>query len=139
MEKRDYLLLEIEKIGRMLNLIINRLAGEGPGSTADTEKILEETGKDFNEEFNFDLDAFLKMDKESSLGYLAKFDSFDTNNIELMARLIESIGSGQKRYKDNSYIEKALMLYEYCSIKDKVYSFERESRILAIKTLLENS
>jgi hypothetical protein len=136
MEKRDYLLLEIEKIGHMLQMIIGKLVGKNITSTTDREMILEETGKTIKEAIGFDLDAFLEMDNQSSLVYLSAFKGFDTNNIELLALMLETIQNDPGTIVSYTYLEKALMLYEYCSEKDKTYSFERETRILKIKNIL---
>lgn len=138
MEKRDYLLLEIEKIGQMLNMIISKLTGRDNGTTTNTERVLEETATTLKDEFDFDLNAFLKMGQQDSLKYMSNFKSFDTNNIELLAQILVRLRTMKGIYGDNLYLEKALMLYEYCSEKDKTFSFDRENKILEIKAILEN-
>ena len=57
----------------------------------------------------------------------------NSENHELLADIIYQIGLNEKTDDKRRCLEKALMLYEYCNLRYKTYSFERESKINMIK------
>ena len=136
MEQNDYLMREVEKIGLIINAIGQRIFG-GKGDLAIT---LEEQIKDAKDMlFNgadFDLDKFLNSTVENSNKYISSFIGFNNDNIELFANYLFRIGLSDKSNNSKKCLEKALQLFELCSLQDKAYSFERESNIKTIKNHL---
>ena len=59
MERRDYILLEIEKIGLILAAIKQKLFGGKENLAIPIEKQVEETKDILLNELNFDMDKFL--------------------------------------------------------------------------------
>ena len=137
MERRDYLLREIEKIGAIVNAIRQKIFG-GKGNLAITlEKQIEDTKGMLLSELNFNLDKFLELNIEASNDYICSFEGFCVENIELLAESISEIGFSDKCDNSRKYLEKALQLYELCNLKSKTYSFAREANINAIKNILK--
>jgi len=136
MQQRDYLLREIEKIGEIINALLQKLFG-GEGNLPITlEKQVEDAKGMLLNEMNFDFDKFLSLGIEDSNKYICSFEGFNIENIELLAELTSEIGFNDKCNNSKKYLEKALQLYELCNSKSKTYSLERETNINAIKDAL---
>ena len=136
MEQKDYLLREIEKIGRMIAAIWQKVFGEKEPFATAIDQQIEETKEMLSNGANFDLDKFMTLKVEETNEYLNSFEGFNAENIESLARLIAQIGLSEKSQKAKKYLEKALQLYELCNLKDKTYSLERNARINNIKQII---
>ena len=82
MEKRDYLLREIEKIGMMLSMIISRIAGNKDSYANSLEKQFDAEREMLLNEVGFDMQLFLSLEKAEIEPYLARFDGIKGANIE---------------------------------------------------------
>ena len=134
MERRDYLLREIEKIGAIINAIRKKIFG-GKGNLSITlEKQIENAKEMLLSEVNFHFDKLFDLDLDCSNEYISSFEGFSVENIELFAESIAQIGFHDNCDNPEKYLEKALQLYELCNLKSKTYSFERENNIVALKT-----
>ena len=136
MEQRDYILREIEKIGAIIMAIRQRLIGgtEDPAISVEApEKTLREML--LNEAF-IDLDELLAMDTAATDEYLSGLKGFNTENIELLASTIADIGFTGASPDSPLLLQKALQLYEICSLRDRTYSFAREAQIKRIREYL---
>lgn len=130
MERRDYLLLEIEKIGLLLIAIKQKFFGGKENLAITIEKQMKETKDALLNELGFDLDRFLSLDIDESEQYLSEFKGFDIENTEQLADIISQMGFAGKSEK---HLEKALQLYERCQLSSKTYSWDRERKIIEIK------
>ena len=136
MEQKDYLLKEIEKIGTIIGIILQKLLG-GKGNAAITlEHQIENTKGKLLNEMNFDLDKFLDLNTADANEYILNFAGFSVENIGLLAECLSEIGFNDKCDNPKKYLEKALQLYNLCNLKGKTYSIERETNINAIKNAL---
>jgi len=133
MEKRDYLLREIEKIGMMLSMIISRIAGNKDSYANSLEKQFDAEREMLLNEVGFDMQLFLSLEKAEIEPYLARFDGIKGANIELLADLMKEIGVLATPSMKKEYLEKALNLYELTTAIDKSFSMDRESKIQEIK------
>jgi len=136
MVQRDYLLIEIEKIGALLGAIRQKLLGGKQNLAITIEHQIENAKGQLLNEMNFDLDKFLDLNIEESNEYILSFEGFSVENIELFAESISEIGFSGKCDNSKKYLEKALQLYNLCNMKSKTYSIERETNIMAIKDTL---
>lgn len=125
MERRDYILLEIEKIGLILAAIKQKLFGGKESLAITIDKQMEETKELLLSEIGFDLDKFLALTNEESGQYLSAFKGFDVENTEQLADFIFQIGFTRKSGESKKYLEKALQLFELCRLNSKTYSLER--------------
>jgi len=133
MEKRDYLLREIEKIGMMLAMILNRIAGNKDSYTISLENQFETEREMLLNEVGFDMQLFLSLEKAEIEPYLARFDGMKGANFELLADLMKEIGMLAETSMKMEYLEKALNLYELNTALDKSFSIDRENKIQEIK------
>ncbi len=134
MERRDYILLEIEKIALVLTAIKQKLFGGKENLAISIEKQAEETKDILRCKLNFDLDEFLAMDLETSIQYLDNFKGFNVENTDALAVYFSTLGFASQ---SKEYLEKALQLYTISNLKSKTYSMEREMHIREIKNTLE--
>jgi hypothetical protein len=134
MEERDYLLREIEKMGKIFSAIRQMFFG-GNGNLAITiENQIEESKSMLLYEANFNLDKFLYLNLEKSIDYICSFKGFNVENIELLAETLAQIGFHDNCNDSKLYLEKGLLLYEFCNLKSQTFSFERDAKIKAIKS-----
>lgn len=136
MEKRDYLLQEIEKIGILLRMILNKITMRGENNAISLENQFEEEKELLINEIGFNIDEFLSLETSEIEDYLSKFRGVRGSNIELLADILKEIGMKGENKISKAYLEKALKLYEQCNSLDKTYSFDRESKIEEIKNIL---
>jgi len=135
-EQKDYILREIEKIGMIISAIRQKLFGGKENLSVTIEKQLMDVKEMLLSGTNFDLDKFLSLNIEDSNEYISSFKGFSVENIELMAECISQIGFSDNSSVSKKYLEKALQLYEFCNLKSKTYSLEREKNIETIKNAL---
>lgn len=136
MEKRDYLMNEIEKIGMVLQAILNRLTGKGGNSAITLESSFEASSELLISEADFDLSGFLAMDETASIDYLSRFKGLNTTNLEHLAEILFQLGKSEKSEKKSFFLVKAIQLFELSESIDKTYSIERERKITEIKSIL---
>ncbi|MDO5664844.1 MAG: hypothetical protein Q4G63_06275 [Bacteroidia bacterium] len=138
MERRDYILLEIEKIGLILAAIKQKLFGGKENLAITIDKQAEDTKEILFNELNFELDKFLIMNMDESIQYLEGFQGFNIENTDSLAEYFAELGlREQPSIQAKAYLEKALQVYTISNLKSKTYSMEREMRMMEIKSVLE--
>ncbi|MDM8001314.1 MAG: hypothetical protein QUS66_00160, partial [Bacteroidota bacterium] len=83
-----------------------------------------------------DLDELLTLDIPATDEYLSRLKGFSTGNIELLASTIADIGFTGSSPDSPLLLQKALQLYEICSLRDRTYSFTREEHMKRIREYL---
>ena len=136
MEQKDYLLREIEKIGLLLKMIFNKIAGKEENYALILENQFDEEKELLLHEIGFNIDIFLLLEESGIEHYISKFDGIKGSNIELLADIIKVMGKKADSAKTKEYLKRALKLYELCNSLDKTFSFDRESKISEIKNAL---
>ena len=135
MEQKDYLLREIEKIGRIMSAVRQKLF---EGRKDDLSVTIQQQTVDLKEMLinnaNLDYDRLMGLDARGTDEYLGDLTGFNVENIELMAGIISEIGY---QHDSSVLLEKALQLYEICRLRDRTFSLERENKISEIKSALE--
>ena len=137
MERRDYILIEIEKIGLILTAIKQKLFGGKENLAITLEKRMEESKNILLNELNFEFDKFLSMNTDESIRYLDSFEGFNLENTDGLAEYFSGLGFNDNSAQSKKYLEKALQLYTISNLKSKTYSIEREARISEIKNAVE--
>jgi hypothetical protein len=132
MERKDYLLKEIEKIGAILNVIRQKIFGSKTNTAITLEHKIEFAKEKLLNGINFDLDKFLNLNAKDSDEYILSFAGFNVENIEILAECLVQIGFNDNCKDSKKYLEKTLQLYNLCNLKSKTYSFERETIISKI-------
>ena len=133
MEQRDYILIEIEKIGTILRAIRQKIFRGKDHPIISPERQRDEAEGMLLSEVNFDLGKFLTLSREESNEYISSFVGFSVENTELLAEYLSQIGFSEKPTDSKQYLEKALLLYEVCDLKSNTYSSEREMNINLIR------
>jgi len=136
MEQKDYLLREIEKIGRIMKAIRQKLFGGKENLAITLEQVTADLKEMLLNDANLDLDKLLALDAADTDAYLNTLQGFNVENIELLAETLS--GTGLK-YDSTVFLEKALQLFEICSLRDRTYSFKRETNISMVKDALHNN
>lgn len=135
MEQKDYLLREIEKIGRIMRAIRQKLFGGNESLAITLEKVTADLKEMLLNEANLDLEKLLGMDANETDAYLNTLQVFSVENIELLAEMLSETGL---KYESTVFLEKALQLFGICSLRDRTYYFKRETNISAIKDALQD-
>ncbi|MFZ2338297.1 MAG: hypothetical protein WAW07_01070 [Bacteroidales bacterium] len=134
MEQKDFLLREIEKIGRIMRAIRAKLFGGNDTLAITLEKVTADLKVMLLNDANLDLEKLLGMDAGETDAYLNTLQGFSVENIELLAEILS--GTGLK-YNSTVFLKKALQLFEICSLRDRTYSFKRETNISMLKDALQ--
>lgn len=139
MQQKDFLLREIEKIGSIISAIRQKLFGGKENLSISIEKQMDEAKRKLLDGAGFNLDKVLTMNAEELSEYLACFQGFNVENIELLAETLAEVGFDLKTERREAYLKKALQLYELCNLKDKTYSVSRETMMDKIKAIVPKS
>ena len=137
MQQKDYLLREIEKIGLLLKMIFNKIAGKEESYALKAENQFEEEKELLLHETGFNIDLFLLIEESGIEHYISGFDGIRGSNIELLADILKAMGEKSDSAKTKEYLKRALKLYELCNSLDKTFSFDRENKINEIKSTLK--
>ena len=135
MQREDYILREIEKIGMMLMMMIKKLMVKKEKLPRQYDYELKEA-KEMLQDSGFDMDEFLQLDHSQIEDYLMKMDGMRGPNLELLGDLLREMGLISDPGLTDAYLEKALNMYELCNARDKTFSLERENKINEIKNHL---
>ena len=136
MQQKDYLLREIEKIGLLLKMVFNKIAGKEENYALTVEKQFEEEKELLLHETGFNIDVFLLIEESGIEQYISEFDGIRGSNIELLADILKAMGDKTDSAKTKEYLKRALRLYELCNSIDKTFSFDRERKINEINNAL---
>ncbi len=136
MEQKDYLLREIEKIGRIMRAIRQKLFGGNESLAITLEKVTADLKEMLLNDANIDLEKLLVLDAADTDAYLYTLQGFSVENIELLAETLSETGIN---YDSTVFLEKALQLFGICSLRDKTYSFKRETNISRVKDALQHN
>ena len=136
MQQKDYLLREIEKIGLLLKMIFNKIAGKEENYALTVENQFEEEKELLLHETGFNIDVFLLIEESGIEQYISEFDGIRGSNIELLADILKAMGDKTDSAKTKEYLKRALRLYELCNSIDKTFSFDRERKINEINNAL---
>jgi hypothetical protein len=135
MEQKDYLLREIEKIGRIMSAVRQKLfAGRKDNLSVTIQQQTVALKEMLINDANLDYDRLMDLDAKGTDEYLDDLTGFNVENIELLAGIISEIGY---RHGSPIFLEKAMQLYEICRLRDRTFSLERENQINKIKNVLE--
>ncbi len=139
MEKRDFLMDQIELLGQALANIFSKLYGlSNQGKVPEAVEMVNESLKT---ELDLDLAELSSIPTEDFIRTLQVNKKLNHANLEKLADILLLIADDQKLRKtghnqDLNLYEKCLNLYNYLNNSDLTYSFERQSKIERIESLL---
>lgn len=130
MEQRDYLLREIEKIGKMIAAIRQKIFGEQGNLSVTIGKQSEDLKGMLLDQANLDLDKLVGLSVRETDEYLDSLEGFTIENIELLAETLTEIGLQSASI---DFLCSALALFEICNLRDRTFSINREANIGVLK------
>lgn len=137
MERRDYLISQIQEIGLFFARLIARL--QKKVRDREEDRLMEDVRSALSVEFGWDLEELLFLDKESFIS-LMEDNLLTDDHYEKMASVFEFLGDYEPDDKTllrkELYLRKALLLLEYLEYKSFTYSLERQDRIAQINAAL---
>jgi len=136
MEQRDYIIKEIEKIGVLLQAILNQFIHRKEDLGIKIKNNYQEVNQELIDEIGINLDEILTRDESSIKDYKSKFQGLNTKNLELLADVLFQLGLSEEIDKKRIYLEKSIQLYEICNQIDKTFSIDRKNRIENVKNAL---
>ncbi len=137
MERRDYLMSQIEEMGLFLARLISRLYRRKQDN--EEEQVMEEARSALSVQFGWDLDELLFLDNESFISLMEE-NLLADDHYEKMASVFEVLGDlvpdTKTILRKELYLRKALLLLEHLEFKSCTYSMERQERIAQIQIAL---
>ena len=135
MERRDYILDEIQKFGQMVMGLIGKLVQNKRSQQYDFN--LSMADLEFESEAGFTLKMLMEMDAKNLEAFLANHHELNTENIELLADLLIEISDDPGIVPQVS-LTQARNLLLIVDIRDKTYSIERSGKLDFIAGKLKN-
>jgi hypothetical protein len=134
--EKDFLMRYFNQLG----VVIAKLLGlKENGKFQEANQVIENSFLDFGLKMP---EIYLKIDKAELLSKLKITDDLNDGQIKVLAELLFQKGEVERELSDSDvdkrYYSRALILLEYLTENEKVYSFERSQRIEWIKSYINN-
>lgn len=134
--EKDYLMRYFNQLG----VVLARILGlKDKGRFKEASKVIENSLLDFGLKIP---EEYLKIDLNELLPKLKTTYELNDGQIRILAELLFQKGETERELSDSDinigYYSRALILLEYLTDNEKVYSLEREQRIDWIKLYLKN-
>ncbi|MEL7587201.1 MAG: hypothetical protein AAGU19_10860 [Prolixibacteraceae bacterium] len=137
MERRDYLMNQIEEMGRFFAILVSKLHKRIEHKEED--QLMEDVRGALSVEFGWDLEDLLFLDNQSFIGLMEE-NLLSNEHYEKMAAVFELLGSREPEnhtlLRKELYLRKALLLLEHLEYKSSTWSLERRDRIAQINMAL---
>ena len=135
MERRDYILDQIQEMGAFLARLVSRLRKKEEGPSDQLSSV---TGG-LKNELGLDLDELLFLDEESFIAVLEE-KLLAREHFEQFAGLLEQLGdmalNNETFLRQQIYYTKSLVLLSYVEVESKDYSMERQDKMADIRLKL---
>jgi len=135
MERRDYIVDEIQKFGQMVMALFGKLVKKRQSEQYDFD--LSMADYEFESEAGFSLKMLIGMDTTSLKNFLAQHPELNFENMELLANLLIEI-SDQPGIAAVPCLERAGELLQLVDEQSKTYSVERAGKLAYISEILIN-
>jgi hypothetical protein len=135
MERRDYLIHQIQEMGAFLARLISRLQKKEQEPSARFISVSSE----LKEELGLNLDELLFLEDKSFITVLEE-KLLSAENLEQFASLLEQLGdmalTHETFLRQQVYYSKSVVLLNYLETKSQSYSVERQDKIALIRLKL---
>ena len=125
MEKRDYILREIEKIAVLMRVLIGKVLSAM--TAIQKEEAYQEVDKELKSNLDMDIESILLLSPDHFDNTFKESNGFELTNLELLAILFHDMAE-VKLEKKKLFLMKSIELYNYISEKSRAFSFDREIR-----------
>jgi hypothetical protein len=134
MEERDYLLRQMNSLGRALGKLISDLLKNNNKISLD---IIEITNNTLINEINLNLISLINSSDDSFIDLLVNKKELDIDSLEnLVEILIKNSESNTNNYFTKGEIlklyNKCLLIYKHIDENSKIYSIERQNKIAGL-------
>jgi hypothetical protein len=134
--EKDFLMRYLNQLG----VVIAKLLGlKEQGKFQEANQVIENSLLDFGLKMP---EVYLNIDQAELLSKLKTRDDLNDGQMKVLAELLFQKGEIERGLSnteiDNQYYSRALILLEYLTDNEKVYSLERGERIDWIKSYLSN-
>lgn len=137
MIKKDLLQRQIEELGKALGMVVSKLYRiEGSG---DLESVIKVSVQELKTKSDLDIQKLLDIPSENFIKTLGARKDFNHDNLDQLANLFLLFADKTTVYDQRKLYEKSLVILDFLENDEKVYSFERRSKITEIKKRLEES
>lgn len=133
MERRDFIVDEIQKFGQMVMGLIGKLVQNKRSQQYDFN--LSMADLEFETEAGFTLKMLMDMDLQNLDAFLSNHRELNSENIELLADLLIEISDDPGIVPQVS-LSRARDLLRIIDVRDKTYSVERAGKLDFIKSKL---
>lgn len=139
MEKRDYLMDQIELLGQALASIFSKLYGLS--SQQKIPEAIEMTSQSLKSELDLDLAELSSIPTDQFIQTLQINKKFNHANLEQLADILLLIADDLYSSKpgsdqDLNFYTRSLHIYNYLNNSDLTYSSERQLKIKKIESIL---
>ena len=135
--QNDYILREIEKISIMLQGLLGKMIRRKEEGVISNEDEFNGWINTLPEKEMIDLDEILASDKKKLQVLLTETKGFNETNLEMLADLLTNIPLPENHPVKQEYLFKALEIYHLADEKYKTFSFQRNTRMEELRSLLE--
>jgi len=135
MERRDYILDEIQKFGQMVMGLIGKLAESRLTQKYDFN--LSMADLEFESEAGFTMKMLIEMDSKNLDAFLASHHELNSENIELLADLLIEISDDPGIVPQLS-LSRARELLQIVDARERTYAIERAGKLEFIAGKLKN-
>ena len=135
MERRDYLEIQIEQLGRVLSKLISGFLGIKNQSVSN--EILEQTNSSLDDYFGFDLSDLSKLSIQDFIRIIQNNRSFNIENLDKLSNFIELLAEIKPENEKIILLEKSLAIIDYIDKKESIYSLERQMKKVKINNNLD--
>ncbi|MBN9351053.1 MAG: hypothetical protein J0H55_10240 [Chitinophagaceae bacterium] len=128
---------QIEELGKALGMVVSKLYRiEGSG---DLESVIKVSVQELKTKSDLDIQKLLDIPSENFIKILSARKDFNHDNLDQLANLFLLFADKTTVYDQRKLYEKSLVILDFLENDEKVYSFERRSKIAEIKKRLEES
>ena len=131
MERRDFIVDEIQKFGQMVLGLIGKLAQSKMTQQYDFN--LSMADLEFESEAGFTLKMLMEMDSKNLEYFLANHHELNSGNIELLADLLIEI-SDDPGVVPQLALTRARELLQLVDVRERTYAIERAGKLEFITT-----
>ena len=136
MEGRDYILDELNRVGRVLANILSSITGQPTQGIA----VAETTTAALQDELDWDLAASLSLPEETFIAHLVEEKGFDNQQLGMLSQLLEALGDSitqpEQAEMKRRYYARSLHICAYLERNSTVYSYDRTARMERLMEML---
>jgi len=138
MEKRDYLMRQVEQLGQVLAVMLSRLLGIKQAGSASLS--IEDINSIYRDELDITLELIINTPREEIIEFLNSRIEFINKHLEKIAEILtETAGlleQGNQPDQARDLREKCIFIYEHLQENSGEYSLDRVMKISQLREAL---